>query len=244
MSNRVKTKIKLLHYIIVILLAILLSIGLGFMVPSFLTHERSLIVNGQAVIKQNRYNEENKTALHNQIVFLGDSIFEFYDTTKFFPDHTIYNRGISGDRTIDIINRINDNALSINPSIIVLHVGTNDLGRKLSIEIITNNLETIIKMIREHDENIAIIIDSVYPVNNKDKIMYNLMVGARDSEDIIKLNNEFSRIANLYECSFIDSYHLFIDDKGDLKSSFTIDGLHLTDAAYKIVTQTILPFLG
>ena len=48
------------------------------------------------------------------IVFVGDSITSNARWNEFFSGKAIYNRGISGDRTKDILSRI-DTILSLNP---------------------------------------------------------------------------------------------------------------------------------
>lgn len=243
MSKSSKKKIKFLHFVIIILLALLLSIGLGLIIPSFVAEDRSILINGQAIIKKNRYNELNKHAIENQIVFLGDSIIEYYNTDKHFSDQIIYNRGIAGNRTIDIKERINENVLSINPSKIVLHIGTNDIGAKLNHDIILNNLIDIIQLIRDRDDEIEIIINSVLPINDSNRFFYNIIYGSRKNSDIIKLNNKYQQIAELYNCVYIDLFSLLIDDEGKLDLSYTFDGLHLNDRGYSIITQEIIKYL-
>src|SRR5690554_2982531 len=52
------------------------------------------------------YDELNENAKHGSTVFLGDSLTDFYRTSEFFLNFNIYNRGIAGDSTDDILRRI------------------------------------------------------------------------------------------------------------------------------------------
>ena len=77
-----------------------------------------------------------KYALKNQTVLLGDSITDFFNYYELFYDfckssgQAVYNRGISGDTTDRLLERLYDNVLSIEPKNIVLLIGTNDIKQR------------------------------------------------------------------------------------------------------------------
>lgn len=243
MTSRTQKKIKLLNLIIATLTVILLAVMLGYVVPSMLADERIVIVSSKAALRRAKFNEDNKKAEEQQIVFIGDSIVEFYDTDKYFPDIVVYNRGISGDRTNHVLERIEQNALAINPSIIVIHVGTNDLGAKLEYNIIMSNMEKIVKTIRKHDPNIKVVLDNVYPINDENRFFYGRIYGVRENYQIIELNSRLKKYALEHNIDFIDSYATLSDSEGRLKKEYTVDGLHLSPEGYKVVTELIMPYL-
>ncbi|MCA9086783.1 MAG: hypothetical protein KDA81_22150, partial [Planctomycetaceae bacterium] len=78
----------------------------------------------------------------NAIVFLGDSITQGLgnDFRKQFSDLLLANRGISGDTTRGMLIRMQDDVLSLNPSAVVLLMGTNDLEENATPEVIAANL--------------------------------------------------------------------------------------------------------
>ena len=77
--------------------------------------------------------KENPTCTKRQIVFLGDSITDLCELDNYYSEVglELYNRGISGDTTINLKSRLDISAFDIEPSIIILMIGTNDvnLGR-------------------------------------------------------------------------------------------------------------------
>lgn len=243
MGSRTQKKIKLLNLVIVALTALLLAVMLGYVIPSMLADERIIIVSSKAAIRRIRYNEENKSAEQGQIVFVGDSIFEFYDTDKFYPDHTVYNRGIAGDRSNHVLDRLEENVLSLNPSVVVIHVGTNDIGAKLGYDIIIANYKKIIDKIRAHDGDIKIIIDSVYPINDENRFFYSRIYGTRENYQIIELNRLLVTFAQENNCLFVNTYSVLADSQGRLARAYTADGLHLTQKGYEVTTEFILPYL-
>ncbi len=62
----------------------------------------------------------NKSAKENQVVFIGDSIIELFPTYELFADKDkiVYNRGISGDTSDRMLERMDKNCLNINPNVV------------------------------------------------------------------------------------------------------------------------------
>ena len=66
---------------------------------------------------------------HGAVVFLGDSITQGWGD-RFqgdFGDLSVANRGISGDTTRGMLIRLDQDVLSLDPSGVVMLMGTNDL---------------------------------------------------------------------------------------------------------------------
>ena len=61
------------------------------------------------------------------VVFFGDSLTEFCDLDKFYPDLNAINRGIAGDTTSGMLERVRSNVVKLDPSVVVFLGGANDL---------------------------------------------------------------------------------------------------------------------
>ena len=86
------------------------------------------------------------------VVFLGDSITQGWGA-KFkdkFPGMKLANRGIGGDTTRGMLIRLQQDVLSLNPSAIVLLLGTNDIEVGIDAAAIGRNFE---KIIQAHQES-------------------------------------------------------------------------------------------
>ena len=71
------------------------------------------------------------------VVFLGDSITDYCDLEKFYPGLNCVNRGISGNTTKDILDRMKVSVFDASPSMVVSArrsghpaVGLSGLGRR------------------------------------------------------------------------------------------------------------------
>jgi len=69
----------------------------------------------------------NKFLPKGKIVFLGDSITEYFSVQEFFSNVKIYNRGISSDTTEGVIIRLDSTVLNLEPSKVFVMIGINDM---------------------------------------------------------------------------------------------------------------------
>ena len=74
----------------------LMFVIIGFLVITYATEGLALNV-GEVQTKTNTINQ------NENIVFVGDSIFDWYPTEKIFSDFPIVNSGIVGNKTTDIL---------------------------------------------------------------------------------------------------------------------------------------------
>lgn len=175
-------------------------------------------------------------------IFFGDSITSNYDLTKYFERNDYINKGIGGNKTTDLLNRMKESIYDYNPSRVILLIGTNDLSKGTPIKEIASNISLIIKKIQKNNVKTEIFVESVLPVNKNeeesDKINKQA-VGRRNNQDIQKLNELIQMICEEQGVYYIDAYDEFTDKDGNLKVEYTVEGLHLNDAGYQKQTEVI-----
>ena len=179
------------------------------------------------------------------IVFLGDSITEFYDLEKYFPKRNVVNSGVSGNTTQDILDNMKDRVYRYNPSHIFLLIGTNDYPNEdISMEDTKNNIKEIIKDIKKKLPRAKLYVESIYPINNSedDKINHK-MVSNRNNKYIKKINKEIKKFAKKEKIEYIDMYKELIDDDDNLSLDYTKEGLHLSDEGYEKVTFVLKKYI-
>ena len=196
--------------------------------------------------KKENYRILNKEyALKNQTVLLGDSITDFFNWYELFYDFSkisgqaVYNRGISGDTTDRLLERLDENVLNIEPKNVVLLIGTNDIGRGLPLSMSVENVSKIIENTKKVCPDINFILQAVYPINRDMRDKFE----KRSNEKIDIMNKEFIKLSEKYDCVWLDITDKLKDETGNLKKEYTYDGLHLNINAYKIVAENIIPFL-
>ena len=169
-----------------------------------------------------------------KIVLLGDSMINYWPTEKFYDNDNIINRGIPGDTTKGILNRLHQ-LIDLKPSVVILSTGSNDL--QLIDDGIDNIVKRILKikyLLQEAIPNLEIYILSLTPILLEHEITnYEYMVN-RTNDIIDEINSELALFTNI-----IDVNIYLKDLDGNLKLSYTRDGIHLTNEGYQVFSKVI-----
>lgn len=202
-----------------------------------------LCINEQEMIKLSSRVERLERYTYNKesIVFLGDSITSRCDLNKYFSNYNVYNSGIAGNMTKDILDNMENRVFVYNPTKVFILIGTNDLVYSgLDNDGIKNNIEEIINKIYEKNSNTKIYLESIYPVNNS---LNKEIVETRTNDNIKDLNNKIEKICNNNKCTYINMYDNLTDKNGNMKRIYTVDGLHLNKIGYKAVANKLIKYL-
>jgi lysophospholipase L1-like esterase len=165
-----------------------------------------------------------------KIVMLGNSITEGGNWKKLLGDSSVLNRGISGDVTFGVLNRLEE-VLQHKPSKIFLLIGINDLSRNTPDEVIIENLFTIAKRIKTGSPQTELFIQSILPTNESFKNFPAAFHGK--GLHITTINTQLARYADKMKYRYIDLYSQFLDSSGSLDAKYATDGLHLSPAGYQ-----------
>ncbi|GHT15298.1 sialate O-acetylesterase [Bacteroidia bacterium] len=166
------------------------------------------------------------------IIFFGNSITDFCEWVELFNNPNIKNRGISGDRTYWMLDRL-DPIIKGKPHKLFLLIGTNDIGYEAgNPQDVANNITKLVERFQAESPQTKLYIQSILPVNN-DFELYAKRHGAKSAE-IIEANNLLKNICAQKSITFIDVYSQLIDQNGKLNKEYTNDGLHLLGQGYLV----------
>ncbi len=171
---------------------------------------------------------ENLPDTEEEIIFLGNSIIDGCNWSELLNNPHAKNRGISGDNTDGILNRL-DEVTSSKPAKIFLMIGVNDLARGVSEETILSNYRSILGNIKSASPETKVYVQSILPVNagfGKFKGHVN------KNKEIIQVNLSLKTLAEEFKYVYLNLHASFVNEKGLLDPRFTNDGLHLLGAGY------------
>lgn len=160
------------------------------------------------------------------IIMLGNSITEAGEWAEWLDNPAVKNRGISGEGTQGLLDRLSDITKG-QPRQIFLMMGINDLLFHDASFTLTH-YETIVQRIRKESPNTELVLQSVLPTN--DAVRH---IGISISE-IQRLNTGIRQIANTTNLQYLDIYALLKDENDRLDEQYTDDGIHLNGEAYRI----------
>lgn len=165
-----------------------------------------------------------------EIMMLGDSITDQGLWNELLQSNTIQNRGISGDNTAGVLDRLN----SINKSIkkVFIMIGVNDIMGAENLDVIYSNYLKIIDVFQNRD--IKVYIQSTLYTGGQRAQKFN--------KTIEELNKKLVQYATENKITYIDLNKYFVSNK-ELKKEFSYDELHLNGKAYKIWADEIKPFI-
>jgi len=223
--------------LIILIIALIMTLVVLFILISYVLK----LIKLSTKLKAKQLTKFNEFANTGEIVFLGDSLTEFYPLEEFFHGLPIYNRGIASDTTEGVISRLVDNVILIHPKAIFLQIGTNDYSNKKSNYEIFNDIKKII--LKSQENKIKVYVISLYPINAKAKIYSPFFTRPRKNKKIKELNNHLQEYCTLNNIEFINVYDNLTDNNGNLDKNYTVEGLHLNFEGYKVVTKILLPYI-
>jgi len=165
------------------------------------------------------------------VVMFGDSLTERGHWQDLFPDVKIGNRGIGGDDTQGMLDRVSDVEKTGAKRVFIM-AGTNDLSRRVPPEAIAKNIISIAKYFSARGINP--VIESTI-LSGKDRIGKNPKIN--------QINKLLRLEAQANGFVYLD-INKVIAPSGYLPEDFTIDGTHLTAAGYNSWRWALQPFIN
>ncbi|WP_316823391.1 GDSL-type esterase/lipase family protein [Pedobacter gandavensis] len=168
----------------------------------------------------------------DDVVFLGNSITAGTNWAKLLDMPTAINRGISGDITFGILNRLQE-IIDAKPRKIFILIGTNDISREIPDSLVLENYKSMVKRIKKGSSS-KIYFFTILPVNQSTSFLRH----KGKASHINWVNSEMKKMTARH-VKVIDLYPHFVDENGGLKESLSYDGLHLNDAGYQVWAKVL-----
>ena len=184
------------------------------------------------------------------VYFLGDSITRRWGATdypaflahwkKSFHGWNAGNFGWGADTIQNILWRIEHGELDgVNPKVIVLLAGTNNVGRasvggdETIVDEIAQGTRKLIEVCRAKAPGTTIVLMAIFPRNDRAGAM----------ETIRRANRRLSAFADGKSVRFLDINAKLADKDGMLFDGVTVDKLHLSLAGYEVWAAALRPIL-
>lgn len=201
---------------------------------------RAYVLKDQQEQLWEKYAALNKLASQPNIVFAGDSITEFFPVHEMLQSELkLYNRGIHGINSLQLLDHIDSQILDLKPSKVFLLIGVNDLKNRQPEEV-CETVREIIDKIQQKLPETQIFLLSVFPMNESSEFVRTPSL--RSNKSISILNEHLSHLAS-DKVKWLDVHDLLCDESGQLCRDLTVDGLHLTIDGYAIISKIIQQYL-
>jgi len=174
------------------------------------------------------------------IIFLGNSITDGGEWHELFASPRVKNRGISGDRTCWMLDRL-DPIVEGQPKKLFLLIGTNDLAADVPVGEVVANVRKIVERFQSESPRTKLYVQSVFPVNDSFK-KFATRHGRHDA-DIVAVNKELQALCAEKGIVYIDLWTPLADKNGKLRADLTNDGLHLMGEGYIVWRDAVMPYV-
>ncbi|MGC8641066.1 MAG: platelet-activating factor acetylhydrolase IB subunit [Isosphaeraceae bacterium] len=175
---------------------------------------------------------------HVDLLFLGDSITQgWHDNDvwkRFYEPRHAANFGIGGDQTQHVLWRIRHGELDgIHPRVVVLMIGTNNVGSNSADEI-AQGITAIIKDLRQKLPETRILLLGVFPRGEKPN---------PGREKLEEVNRQIRGLDDGSHVTYLDIGKAFLNPDGSISHEIMPDFLHLTARGYRIWADAMEPTL-
>jgi len=168
----------------------------------------------------------------NRVVFLGDSITEFWgEKSAFFPDEPYLNRGIAGQTTAQMLIRFRQDVIDLEPAVVILQGGLADIAGftgPSSLEQIQDNLRSMAELASFHHIR-PILVGEPPPAD------YPGRTGPAPVTQIVALNQWVERYCASSNFIFLDYYSALVGSDGQMKEGVSDDGVHPNAKGYALL---------
>jgi acyl-CoA thioesterase I len=165
----------------------------------------------------------------NRVVFLGDQVTEGWGAGgEFFPGKPYLNRGIRDQSTAQMLVRFRQDVIELEPKVVVIQAGTNDLGGltgPVTEGMMIENFMSMAELAKVH--GIRVVLASVLPVCD----CFKNQTAIRPQGKIISLNGAIKSYAAQSGSVYLDYYSALATGR-NFKKELTSDGLQPNQAGY------------
>lgn len=201
--------------------------------------------------KLERYKVLNQYAKKGQILFTGSSLMEQFPIYEFIQDYeineVIYNRGIGGYTTVDMLKVLDTMVFDLEPSKIFINIGTNDMNMPdFTKESLIERYESILNQIIKRLPLAKIYVMAYYPVNGEHDFGNEYMKEAlkvRTNARIDEVNKEVEKMSQKLQVKFINVNQNLYDENKNLKKEYSIEGMHMYASGYRAILEDLMVYV-
>lgn len=213
------------------------------------------------------------TSSNKKVIFLGDSITQnaVINSEKFKgfislleenvdQNTELIGKGIGGDKVSDLLTRYRDDVIKLNPDMVFIYIGINDVWHKYDygtgtdIDLYENGLRQIITDLKENGVKVILCTPTVIGENKGEFTLVNQF---KDIETMEIMNNDLDdysdvirKLSREFDTKLLDLRKIFMqyisenNPENKSKGVLTTDGVHLNNIGSKLIADEMIKFIN
>ena len=157
------------------------------------------------------------------------------------PGSKLSNLCLSGATTADVVRAQLDQGVAMNPDLVTVGIGINDIGHGLTLDQFSRNYEQILSTLKEKT-SARIVVTNLPDISSAPAIP-----GPARNEyqrKIIQFSQRLEEIAARHGVTVFDIYKFTTEELATHPEYFSSDGFHPSDAGYEMWAQHMWPTIA
>ena len=154
------------------------------------------------------------------------------------PESTLQNLCVSGATTADLIRGQLQRAVELNPDLVTVGIGVNDIGHGLTLDQFSKNYEEILSTLKEKT-HAEIVVTNIPDVSSAPRIPS--VMRSEYQRQIDQFCRRLEEIANRHGVTVFDVYTVTKDELPAHPEYFSADGFHPSDEGYELWASQMWP---
>lgn len=175
-----------------------------------------------------------------ELLFIGDSITEGWPPAlweRYFGDYNAANFGIGGDKTENLLWRLNNGAVGqLEPKVVSLLIGVNNFGlSQHAPDDVARGVQAVVETLLDAFPETKILLHGIFP--------HQQAAEHPARAQVRQVNKQIATLAEHERVYFLDIGDQLVTDSGDISQDIMPDYLHLSEAGYRIWGDNLQPIL-
>lgn len=154
------------------------------------------------------------------------------------PESKLSNLCVSGATTADLLRSQLDRGVALNPDLVTVGIGINDIGHGLTLEQFSKNYEQIISTLKEKT-HARIVVTNIPDISSAPRIPGPMR--SQYQRQIVQFSERLGEIANRYGVTVFDVHTITKAELPSHPEYFSADGFHPSDKGYELWASSMWP---
>ena len=157
------------------------------------------------------------------------------------PESKLSNLCVSGATTADLVRDQLERGVALNPDLVTVGIGINDIGHGLTLEQFAANYEEILSTLREKTHAL-ILVTNLPDISSAPRIPNSLR--SEYQRQIEEFGKRLEEIADRHGVTIFDIYTITKQELPSHPEYFSADGFHPSDDGYELWATQMWPTLA
>lgn len=154
------------------------------------------------------------------------------------PESKLSNLCVSGATTADVMRGQLERGVAMNPDLVTVGIGINDIGHGLTLEQFSKNYEQILSTLKEKTRA-QIVVTNIPDVSSAPRIPNAMR--SEYQRRIVQFSQRLEEIANRHGVTIFDIHTITKDELPSHPEYFSGDGFHPSDEGYELWATEMWP---